>query len=213
MSVALTTEERVLFRQAAVRLQERFKGEIDPETIERFMTDSLDRFMAKATTTPWMVLLAERLAGERLRALVRLETNPALLNPSVLFLCVHNAGRSQMAAGFMRVLSGGKVDVFTGGSEPAEDLNQVAVQAMVEKGINIKDEIPQPWTDEIVRAADAVVSMGCGDACPVYPGKRYLDWEVDDPAGKALEHVRPIRDDLEQRIRALLEELNIDPAW
>lgn len=213
MPVALTTEEQFLLRQAAVRLQDRFKGKLNTETIERFMTDSLDRLMEKATTTTWIVLLAERFAGERLRALVRLETNPALLNPSVLFLCVHNAGRSQMAAGFMRLLSGGKVDVFTGGSEPAEDINQAAAQAMLERGINIKGEIPQPWADEIVRAADVVVTMGCGDACPVYPGKRYLDWEVDDPSGKTLEEVRPIRDDLEQRIKDLLRELDIEPAW
>ncbi len=213
MPVALTTEEQFLLRQAAVRLQDRFKGKLNTETIERFMTDSLDRLMEKATTTTWIVLLAERFAGERLRALVRLETNPALLNPSVLFLCVHNAGRSQMAAGFMRLLSGGKVDVFTGGSEPAEDINQAAAQAMLERGINIKGEIPQPWADEIVRSADVVVTMGCGDACPVYPGKRYLDWEVDDPSGKTLEEVRPIRDDLEQRIKDLLRELDIEPAW
>ena len=213
MPVALTTEEQFLLRQAAVRLQDRFKGKLNTETIERFMNDSLDRLMEKATTTTWIVLLAERFAGERLRALVRLETNPALLNPSVLFLCVHNAGRSQMAAGFMRLLSGGKVDVFTGGSEPAEDINQAAAQAMLERGINIKGEIPQPWADEIVRAADVVVTMGCGDACPVYPGKRYLDWEVDDPSGKTLEEVRPIRDDLEQRIKDLLRELDIEPAW
>lgn len=212
MSVALSTEEKFLLRQAAVRLQDRFEGKLNTETIERFMTDSLDRLMEKATTTTWIVLLAERFAGERLRAMVRLQTNPTLLNPSVLFLCVHNAGRSQMAAGFMRLLSGGKVDVFTGGSEPAEDINQAAAQAMLERGINIRGEIPQPWSDEIVRAADVVVTMGCGDACPIYPGKRYVDWEVDDPSGKTLEQVRPIRDELEERIRALLEELKIEPA-
>ena len=213
MSVALTTEERLLLRQAVVRLQDRFEGKLNTETIERLMTDSLDSLMEKDTTTTGIVLLAERFAAERLRALVRLESNPARLNPSVLFLCVHNAGRSQMAAGFMRVLSGGEVDVFAGGSEPAEDLNQAAAQAMLEKGINVKGEIPKPWADEIVRAADVVVTMGCGDSCPVYPGKRYLDWEVDDPAGKALEDIRPIREYLEQRVRDLLADLDIDPVW
>ena len=164
-------------------------------------------------TTTWTVLLAERFAGERLRAVVRLQTSPKLLNPSVLFLCVHNAGRSQIAAGYMRLLSGGKVDVFAGGSEPAEDINEAAAQAMLEKGINIRGETPQPWSDEIVRAADVVVTMGCGDACPVYPGKRYIDWQVDDPSGRTLDEVRTIRDDLEQRVRTLLEELDVEPVW
>ena len=213
MPVELTTEEKFLLRQAAIRLQDRFEGRLNTETIERFVTDSLDRLMERATTPTWIVALAERFAAERLRAMVRLQTNPSLLNPSVLFLCVHNAGRSQMAAGFMRLLSGGKVDVFSGGSEPAEDINHVAAQAMLEKGINIGDEIPQPLSDEIVRAADMVVTMGCGDACPAYPGKRYLDWEMDDPAGKALDDIRPIRDDIEQRVRGLLRDLNIEPVW
>jgi len=110
----------------------------------------------------------------------------------------------------MRALSGGAVDVFSGGSEPAESVNQSAVQAMAEKGIDISGEIPQPWADEIIRAADVVVTMGCGDACPIFPGKRYVDWELDDPAGKPVEQVRPIRDDLEQRVRGLLSELGVE---
>ena len=131
---------------------------------------------------------------------------------TVIFACVHNAGRSQMAAGWMRHLAGEGVDVFSDGSAPAEDVNSMAIAAMHEKGIDISGELPQPWSDEIVRAADIVVTMGCGDSCPVYPGKRYVDWEVEDPAGKALDDVRPIRDDLEARVRALLDELGIDPA-
>ncbi len=127
--------------------------------------------------------------------------------PSVVFLCVHNAGRSQMAAGWMRHLAGDAVDVFSGGSEPAESVNAVAVAAMAEQGIDISAELPQPWTDEIVRAADVVVTMGCGDACPIFPGKRYVDWELEDPAGKPLADVRPIRDDIERRVRELLGEI------
>lgn len=122
-------------------------------------------------------------------------------------MCVHNAGRSQMAAGWMRHLAGDAVDVFSGGSEPAEGVNQAAVAAMAEVGIDIATEIPQPWTDDIVRAADVVVTMGCGDACPFFPGKRYVDWELDDPAGKPVEEVRPIRDEIERRVRALLAEI------
>lgn len=165
--------------------------------------------MARATTSIWVRLLAERFAGDRFRALLRFEADPSALRPSVLFLCVHNAGRSQMAAGWMRHLAGDDIDVFSGGSEPAEKVNGAAVTVMAEKGIDISDEIPQPWADEVVRAADVVVTMGCGDACPVYPGKRYVDWEVGDPASKSVEEVRAIRDDLEQRVRHLMAELEI----
>jgi protein-tyrosine-phosphatase len=126
---------------------------------------------------------------------------------SVLFLCVHNAGRSQMAAGFMRLLSGGEVEVFSGGSEPVELINPVAVAVMAEKGINISDQQPEPWTDELLDAADVVVTMGCGDSCPVMPGKRYLDWVLDDPSGKSLAEVRVIRDEIQPLVQSLLVEL------
>jgi protein-tyrosine-phosphatase len=116
-----------------------------------------------------------------------------------------------MAAGWLRHLAGDRVDVFSGGSEPAAGLNAAAVQAMAEKGIDISAELPQPWADEIVRAADVIVTMGCGDACPVYPGKRYLDWELEDPAGRSVEEVRPIRDDIERRVRVLMGELGVEP--
>ena len=209
MSVTLTTAEKVQVREAAERLKRRFEGQLNTETIERFMNESLDTLVQRAHTSTWIPLLAERFARDRLRALVRLDSDASTLNPSVLFLCVHNAGRSQMAAGWMRHLAGEDVDVFSGGSEPAEQVNQAAVSAMAEKGIDISGEIPQPWADEIVRAADVVVTMGCGDACPVFPGKRYVDWEVQDPSGKTVEEVRPIRDDLEQRVRGLMAELEI----
>ena len=119
---------------------------------------------------------------------------------------------AKMAAGFMRHLGGANVDVFSGGSEPATHLNEAAVAAMAEKGIDISRELPQPWADEIVRAADVVVTMGCGDACPVFPGKRYLDWELHDPAGRSVEDVRPIRDEIERRVRGLLRELGVQPV-
>ena len=130
--------------------------------------------------------------------------------PRVLFLCVHNAGRSQMAAGWMRHLAGDEIGVYSGGSEPAEAINPVAVKAMNEKGIDITGHQPQRWVDDDVRAADVVITMGCGDTCPVFPGKRYLDWELDDPAGQGLEGVRPIRDEIERRVRALMSELGIE---
>jgi protein-tyrosine-phosphatase len=207
----LTVGEQLQMRQAAQRLKTRFEGRLNVESIERFLLDSLDQLLGQARTTTWVPLLAERFAADRIRAIIRLESDATTLTPSVLFLCVHNAGRSQMAAGLMRSLSGGAVDVFSGGSEPADAVNQAAVQAMAEKGIDIGGEIPQPWADEIIRAADVVVTMGCGDACPIFPGKRYVDWELDDPAGKTVEQVRPIRDDLERRVRGLMAELGVEP--
>ena len=132
--------------------------------------------------------------------------------PAVLFLCVHNAGRSQMAAGWLRHLSGGSVEVFSGGSNPAGDVNDMAVAAMAEVGIEIASEHPKPWSDAEVRSADVIVSMGCGDTCPVYPGKRYLDWDLTDPAGQPIGIVRDVRDDIEQRVRDLLASLDTPTA-
>jgi protein-tyrosine-phosphatase len=131
------------------------------------------------------------------------------VKPGVLFLCVHNAGRSQMAAAFLRRLGGDRVNVFSGGSEPAAQLNPAVVAAMAERGIDISGEHPRHWDDDDVRATDVIVTMGCGDACPVYPGKRYLDWELEDPAGQPIETVRMIRDDIERRVRGLLTDLGL----
>jgi protein-tyrosine-phosphatase len=205
----MTPAEIMNIRQSATALERRWKGRINVETMERFMAESLDLILPNARIRTWIPVLVERLTNDRLRALVRLESDRTDLNPSVLFLCVHNAGRSQMAAGFMRHLAGDRVDVFSGGSEPAAGLNQAVVAAMAEKGIDISAELPQPWAEEIIRAADVIVTMGCGDACPVYPGKRYVDWELEDPAGKEVAAVRPIRDDIEQRVRGLMGELGI----
>jgi len=208
--VKLSIDQRVQIHQSAVALEHRWQGKINVETIERFMTESLDMILPNAKVTTWIPVLVERLTDDRLRALMRLDSTRTDLNPSVLFLCVHNAGRSQIAAGFMRALGGDKFDVFSGGSQPAEGVNQAVVASMAEKGIDISAELPQPWADEVVRAADVIVVMGCGDACPVYPGKRYLDWELDDPAGKSVEEVRPIRDEIERRVRGLLAELGVE---
>jgi arsenate reductase (thioredoxin) len=132
--------------------------------------------------------------------------------PTVLFVCVHNAGRSQMAAGWLRHLAGDRVRVLSGGSAPAASINAAAVEAMAEVGIDITGEQPKPWTDESLGAADVIITMGCGDACPVYPGKRYLDWELEDPAGKPVADVRPVRDDIERRVRALMDDLAVEPV-
>jgi arsenate reductase len=127
--------------------------------------------------------------------------------PVVLFVCIHNAGRSQMAAGYMRELSGGRVEVRSGGSEPGTQINPVAIAAMAEEGIDISQGVPQLMTTEAVKASDVVITMGCGDVCPIFPGKRYEDWELVDPAGKGIDEVRPIRDDIKARIETLLAEL------
>ncbi|HEY0126299.1 MAG TPA: arsenate reductase ArsC [Blastococcus sp.] len=129
--------------------------------------------------------------------------------PSVLFVCVHNAGRSQMAAGWLRHLAGDAVEVRSAGSLPGDQVNPAAVAAMAEVGIDISDQRPKVLTTDAVEASDVVITMGCGDACPVFPGKRYLDWELEDPAGQGVDSVRPIRDDIEQRIRGLLGELEV----
>ena len=127
--------------------------------------------------------------------------------PTVLFVCVHNAGRSQMAAGYLEALSGGRVQVLSAGSEPADQINQVAVAAMAEEGIDIASHTPKILTTEAVRESDVVITMGCGDVCPVFPGKRYEDWELDDPAGLGIEAVRSIRDEIRRRVEALLVDL------
>ena len=127
--------------------------------------------------------------------------------PTVLFVCVHNAGRSQMAAGYLRALAGDAIEVLSAGSEPKDTINPVAVDAMAEEGIDIANNTPKVLTVEAVRESDVVITMGCGDACPIFPGKRYEDWKLDDPAGQGIEAVRPIRDDIRARVEALIAEL------
>ena len=137
-------------------------------------------------------------------------TENTATKPSVLFVCVHNAGRSQMAAGFLRVLSGGHVEVRSAGSMPADQINPTAVEAMLEMGIDIRTEVPKVLTVEAVQASDVVITMGCGDACPIFPGQRYEDWALEDPAGQGIDSVRPIRDEIRGRILNLLNELGVE---
>jgi arsenate reductase (thioredoxin) len=127
--------------------------------------------------------------------------------PEVLFVCVHNAGRSQMAAGLVKLRSEGRIGVRSAGSAPGEEINPAAVEAMREVGVDLSEEFPKPLTDEFVKGADVVITMGCGDACPIYPGKRYEDWDLDDPAGQELESVRRIRDEIDRRVQKLVAEL------
>jgi len=208
----LSPNQHLGLRTAAQRLASEFGGVFGADTIERFLNSSYDQFAQNATLPNFVPLLAERFARQRLRALSRVEGKTDDGAPIVLFLCVHNAGRSQMALGWFQHLAGDGAIAWSGGSEPGNEVNPAAIAAMAEVGIDITGEYPKPWTQEIVQAADVIITMGCGDACPLYPGKRYEDWELDDPAGQDVEAVRPIRDEIGTRVRALLASLGVSSA-
>ncbi|HEY9265104.1 MAG TPA: arsenate reductase ArsC [Mycobacterium sp.] len=205
----LSIDQRLALKSAATQLQKEFDDIYGVETIERFLHSSYDQFAGRASIPNFLPLLAERFARQRLRALAKVEGKHHDGKPTVLFLCTHNAGRSQMAMGFFTTMAGDAAVAWSGGSEPGNEVNPAAVAAMAERGIDISREYPKPWTDEIVRAADVIITMGCGDACPVFPGRRYEEWKLDDPAGQSVEDVRPIRDEIESRVRALLTELDV----
>jgi arsenate reductase (thioredoxin) len=206
---SLTPDQRLALLTAAKILQKEFTGVFSTETIELFLQTSYDQFADRAKFMNFLPLMAERFARQRLTALARVEGKHSDGTPIVLFLCVHNAGRSQMALGWFNRLAGDHAIAWSGGSEPSTEVNPAAIEAMSEVGINIATEFPKPWTDEILRAADVVVTMGCGDACPIFPGKRYEDWELDDPEGLDVDGVRPIRDEIGERVRQLLASLQV----
>jgi arsenate reductase (thioredoxin) len=197
---------RRTFAAVIEQLAEEFRGVFSLETIERYVDESIDR-LSGARVVDFIPLFVNRFARDRLHALAQVQGSTVKDRPEVLFVCVHNAGRSQMAAALLDHHAKGKVHVRSAGSDPADQLNPAVVAAMAELGIDLSKEFPKPLTDEVVQAADAVITMGCGDACPIYPGKRYLDWELDDPAGKPVEQVRAIRDDIDRHVQALLAEL------
>ena len=205
----ITLDQQAALRACAERLTHEFTGTFNTETIEKFLASSYDQFADWATVPNFLPLLAERFARERLHALSRVEGLSDDGRPAVLFLCTHNAGRSQMAMGFFVHHTRDAAVAWSGGSEPGTEVNPAAIAAMAERGIDISGEYPKPWTDEVVRAADAVISMGCGDACPIFPGKRYEDWDLADPEGLTVTEVRAIRDDIERRVLVLIEELEI----
>ena len=205
----ISLDQQLALKVAAERLTQDFYGIYGPETIERFLVTSYDGFAERATIPNFLPLLAERFARQRLQALAKVEGLANDGRPVVLFLCTHNAGRSQMALGFLTALAGDAAVAWSGGSEPGASINPSAIAAMAERGIDISNEYPKPWTVDVIRAADVVITMGCGDACPIFPGKRYEEWTVEDPAGLDLAAVRPIRDDVERRVQRLLVELNI----
>jgi protein-tyrosine-phosphatase len=198
-------------RQITDRIAPDFELLFSRETTQQIVAESLDELTEQATVAAWLPTFVERFARDRLRALAKTEHLVDDERPAVLFLCVHNAGRSQMAAGLLRHASGGAIAVYSGGSEPASEINPVAVRAMTEIGIDIANEFPKPWTNEVVGAVDVVVSMGCGDACPVLPGKCYVEWELEDPAGKPIEVVRRVREEIGRRVANLVSELGVEP--
>jgi protein-tyrosine-phosphatase len=206
MSQALDPVTQNHVRRAADALAREFAGIFSAETIERYVAESLE-LLDGGNVNVFVPVLAHRFARERLRALAQAEGMVVKEMPEVLFVCVHNAGRSQMAAGLVKLRSHGSVQVRSAGSAPADEINPAVVEAMREVGVDLGEEFPKPLTDEVVRAADVVITMGCGDACPVFPGKRYEDWVLDDPAGQGLETVRRIRDEIDARVGALLAEL------
>jgi protein-tyrosine-phosphatase len=209
---SLSIGQQHALRVAAATLHTEFGDSFSRETIELYLETSYDQFAGRATVHNFLPIMAERFARQRLGALAKVEGVGSDGTPIVLFLCVHNAGRSQMALGWFNHLAGGRAVAWSGGSEPGVEINPSAVAAMAEVGIDITGEYPKPWTDEIIRAADVVVTMGCGDACPLYPGKRYEDWELDDPAGQDVVAVRPIRDEIRGRVEALLATLTVPAA-
>ncbi|OZM80325.1 phosphatase [Pseudonocardia sp. MH-G8] len=191
----------------ATDLAAEFPGFFSEQTVYRYVFESYTALRRTAKVTTYLVTLTRKFATDRLTALAQSEGAIMSDVPEVLFVCVHNAGRSQMAAALLDHHAQGRVHVRSAGSAPADSINPAVREVMAEIGLDLSKEFPKPLTDDVVRAADVVISMGCGDACPVYPGKRYLDWDLTDPAGKSAEEIRPIRDDIDARVRALLVEL------
>jgi len=188
------------------RLRHEFDGTFSAETIERYIAESVEG-LSGARIQTYLPIFVSRFARDRLRALGQSQGLIVKDVPIVLFLCTHNSGRSAAARVLLDHYAHGRVEVRSAGSEPGDELNPSVVTILTERGLDATQEFPKPITDEIARAADVIVTMGCGDACPVYPGKRYLDWELTDPAGKPIEEVRPIVDEIDHRVQTLLTEL------
>jgi arsenate reductase len=194
------------------RVGQPFGGVFSRETVEACLVESYGLLAATARVTSHVPVLAERFARERLTAAAHAQGAIVPTVPEVLFVCVHNAGRSQMAAALLDHHAQGRVHVRSAGSTPASEINPAVLEVMSELGLDLSREFPKPLTTDVVEGADVVITMGCGDACPVFPGKRYLDWTLPDPAGKAVDDVRLIRDDIDARVQSLLAELVPAPA-
>lgn len=198
--------ENLLARSVA-QLTEKYAGMFSAETIERYVSESYTTLFRTATVKTHLAVLAQRFAADRLRALALSQGKIETDVPQVLFVCVHNSGRSQAAAALLAHHAGDGVEVRSAGSLPGPEVNPVVMAVLEERGLDLSDAFPKPLTDDVVRAADYVITMGCGDACPIYPGKKYLDWELADPAEESPEQVRVIVDEIDRRVRDLWAEL------
>jgi arsenate reductase len=192
---------------SANRLHSVFKKYLSLETVEKYLFESYQLLESSSAVKIYQISIAERFARDRLYALLKSDNLQPSDTVDILFVCVHNSGRSQMAAGFTAKLGGDKVTVRSAGSAPKESISNLVLEVMAEVGIDITQEFPKPLTEEVARASDAVITMGCGDACPIYPGKRYEDWVLDDPFGKDLNAVREIRDQIKLKVEMLLNDL------
>jgi arsenate reductase len=206
--ISTDLEFEVALRREIRRVADEFRGTFGQETIDRYVRESITDLEGVAVRT-YIPTFVYRFSRERLQAHAQAEGLVGKDRPEILFVCTHNAGRSQMAAALTQQLGGGLVSVRSAGSDPADRINPAAIGAMREVGLDLSMEFPKPLRDEVVRAADVVITMGCSDACPIYPGKRYEDWELDDPAGQPIEKVREIRDEIRRRVEHLLGELGV----
>ena len=205
-SLGLQDNTELLHRISA-RLGERFAGIFAAETVERYVFESYTALARTAKITSYLPATTEHFASDRLNALAKSKGAIASEVPEVLFVCVQNAGRSQMAAALLTVEAKGRIHVRTAGSLPAAELDPAVVTVMSEMGLDLTRNYPKPLTDDVVRASDVVITMGCGDSCPIYPGKRYEDWDLPDPANQPLETVRDIRDQIHDRVKTLVASL------
>ncbi|RJT96547.1 arsenate reductase ArsC [Arthrobacter frigidicola] len=205
-------DNTVLLQRISTRLADRYTGTFAAETVERYVFESYTALARTARITTFLPATTEHFASDRLTALAKSKGAIPSEVPEVLFVCVQNAGRSQMAAALLAVESRGRIHVRSAGSLPAADLDPTVVTAMSEMGLDLSRNYPKPLTDDVVRAADVVITMGCGDSCPIYPGKRYEDWDLPDPAGQDLEAVRDIRDRIHDRVKILVHSLAQEPS-
>ena len=205
-SLGLQDNTEVLHR-ISERLGEKFAGIFAAETVERYVFESYTALARTAKITTYLPATTEHFASDRLSALAKSKGAVASEVPEVLFVCVQNAGRSQMAAALLIVEAKGRIHVRSAGSLPAAELDPAAVAVMSEMGLDLSQNYPKPLTDDVVRASDVVITMGCGDSCPIYPGKRYEDWDLPDPADQPLDTVREIRDQIHDRVKALVDSL------
>ncbi|GAB3205766.1 arsenate reductase ArsC [Nocardia tengchongensis] len=204
-----TEADPAVLSDAATRLNAEFGPAVDAATVDRILDGSLAHLTAIGLPTDRLPALAERFARERLTAMARTAGRGALSGPTVLFVCTQNAGRSQMALGFFVSMAGQQAAAWSCGSAPSAAIHPLVIEAMAERGVDIADEFPKPWSDELMRAADVVIDMGCGDDNPIIGGHRFEQWPLPDPAGGGIEEIRAIRDDIEQRVRRLVANLGL----